>query len=209
MRAWATASAVALAASALSMGVAWLAGGPSLGGVPAAVGLAALALGVQWVAFVPAAWWRTERFYDGVGSLTYLALVGAAVGLATLLGGPTWRGLAFALAVSAWAVRLGGFLVARAHREGDGRFDAIKRSPPRFFVAWTLQGTWVWLTAVAAIHGILALHARPLHGVELLGALVWASGFAVEVVLDACRGIAADTTAAALDELRAAGVQLT
>ena len=64
------------------------------------------------------------------------------------------------------------------------------------------------------------LRARAVDGVELCGiatdycvrataASALAEGFRVRVVTDLCAGIADDTTAQALDELRAAGAEIT
>ena len=51
-----------------------------------------------------------------------------------------------------WAGRLGSFLFRRIHAVGgDQRFDHIKISSARFFVAWTLQGAWVVMTSCAAL----------------------------------------------------------
>jgi len=159
---------------AVAAGVAWGVGGPSF------VGLAALCIGIQWLAFVPAWLGRTERFYDLTGSITYLSVVATALAIAPAPSMVSWL---VAAAVVLWAVRLGTFLAARIHRAGkDGRFDEIKQSFPRFLVAWTLQGLWVFLTSIAALALILdAPGGSPWMAV---GGLLWMVGFAVEVLAD-------------------------
>ena len=90
-----------------------------------------------------------------------------------------------AVLVACWAVRLGLFLVARIRREGrDGRFDRIKTNPVRFLMAWTLQGAWVSLTALAAL--VIMTDARDpgVGAAAILGWLLWAVGWGIEVVAD-------------------------
>lgn len=172
-----------VASAAAGVGVSWLAGheGDTLGPLPLAAAAACFAVAVQWLAFVPAVLLRTERFYDVTGSLTYLSLVGGLV----LLGDPGPRGLVLAGCVALWALRLGLFLGWRIHKTGgDGRFDAIKLDPSRFFVAWSLQGLWVTLTALAVT---LTLTSAP-ESITPLDAVGWALftvGFLIEAVADA------------------------
>lgn len=145
--------------------------------------LALVAIGVQWVAFVPAWLRQTERFYDLVGSLTYLVLIAATLGTAVARGSASLVSWLAAAAVIVWAVRLGSFLARRVHQAGkDRRFDQIKTSFPRFLVAWTLQGVWVFLTSVAA--QLLILHGPPLSVGTALGASFWLLGFGIEVLAD-------------------------
>jgi steroid 5-alpha reductase family enzyme len=71
----------------------------------------------------------------------------------------------------------------------DRRFDVLKTKASSFFVAWTLQGLWVFLTGLP----VYALNAQEASGVAVgegwsaLDAVllsVWAVGFAVEFVAD-------------------------
>lgn len=139
-----------------------------------------VAFAVQWIAFVPAYLRQTEHFYDLTGSITYLGLVG----LALVAGDRDVRSVLLAAVVSLWAIRLGTFLFRRVRRAGkDGRFDEIKRSAPRFFVAWTLQGLWVFLTSCAAL-AAMASPSTELGVSDIVGASVWTLGFSLEVVAD-------------------------
>lgn len=94
------------------------------------------------------------------------------------------------------ASRLGTFLFARVRRAGkDARFDEIKTSFARFLFAWTMQGLWVSLTLAAALAAIIfaeeaASTVAPVTGSTVdaflvVGLLVWAAGFGIEVVADA------------------------
>ena len=168
----AVAAAVALAAGQ---------GGALVAGLPLTVLVTALAFVIQWLAFVPAYRWQTERFYDLVGSATYLSCVWLVIALAG--AGP--RSILLATLITVWALRLGTFLVRRIRRAGkDGRFDAIKRSAARFLLAWTLQGLWVALTLSAALAAMTAQGPAPLGGLDALGVALWLIGFSLEVVAD-------------------------
>ena len=138
---------------------------------------------INWLAFIPATIMQTEKFYDLVGSLTYLSVVGLAV---LLSSGMDLRAILVASMVTVWAIRLGSFLFVRIHQDGtDDRFDEIKRSVPRFLFAWTMQGLWVIFTAAAALAIITSDQRLPLGWLGIIGALVWGCGFAIEVIADA------------------------
>jgi len=173
------------------LGVAGLAdaGARELWGLPMLPALAGLAFLIQWVVFVPSYVAQTEHYYDLTGSATYLLLIlialaeGLADGLharALLLGGMA----------AVWALRLGSFLFRRVRQRGkDGRFDEIKASFPRFLIAWTVQGLWVFLTLFAVLIVMGQPAPQPLGLVALCGAVVWGVGFAIEVVADAQKAV--------------------
>jgi steroid 5-alpha reductase family enzyme len=143
---------------------------------------AVLAFAINWIAVVPAWLRQTERYYDLTGSLTYLCLVAIALGLRGEADPRAWL---LGLLVTVWALRLGSFLFARIRRDGgDGRFDAIKPSPARFLMTWTLQGLWVLLTLSCALAAMTGSRPRPLGALAALGAALWLAGFAIEVVAD-------------------------
>lgn len=157
-------------------------GGLQLQGLPSLVWLAGLAMAVNWLAFVPAAGLRSERFYDLTGGITYLAVMCSALAIAPVRGPREW---ATAALVVVWAVRLSSFLFLRIRKDGkDGRFDAIKTRPTRFFMTWTLQGLWVFLTALAALTVITGGTGSRVGWMDVLGWMVWGVGFGVEVVAD-------------------------
>ena len=142
---------------------------------------AALALGINWVAFVPAYLARTERFYDITGTLTFLSVVACALVLAP----QSPRGWLLAAMVTVWTVRLGTFLFHRVHQDGgDARFAEIKQSAPRFLLAWTLQGVWVFVTLLAMLLAMASPHQAPIGLADVVGATLWMVGLAIEVVAD-------------------------
>lgn len=104
-----------------------------------AIGRAALIdFSVQWVSFLLAAYLKTEKFYDAVGSLTYIIL--AAYSL--IRGGKFFpRQVIQSGLVVTWAARLGSFLLFRVLKAGqDSRFNKIRGNPKLFFFYWTVQG---------------------------------------------------------------------
>jgi len=172
-------------ALALWAGLAWAGGQGSvrIGGVPLFVLCVDLAMVIQWIAFVPAYLGRTERFFDLTGSLTYILCTGVAVALGPPLG---LRSAILATLVVVWAARLGSFLFLRIHRAGaDRRFDEIRGSFVRFFVAWTLQGVWVTYTMGAALAVVTSERSQSLGVFGWLGLTLWVLGFGIEAVADA------------------------
>jgi steroid 5-alpha reductase family enzyme len=84
-----------------------------------------------------------------------------------------------------WAARLGTFLFRRIQKAGkDARFDDINPSFASFLASWTIQGLWVTLTLAAALAASTTTTRRELGWFALVGFLVWASGFFMEVVAD-------------------------
>ncbi|KAG7113051.1 hypothetical protein HYQ44_009155 [Verticillium longisporum] len=89
-----------------------------------------------------------------------------------------------------WALRLGSYLFQRVLSDGqDSRFDEIKRSPAKFAVAFTAQATWVSLCLLP----VITLNAVPaaafasipaVQATDVLGLLVYAGGFAYEIIAD-------------------------
>jgi len=157
-------------------------GGAIVGGIPLFAICVATAIALQWLAFLPAYQLRTERFYDLTGSITYIVLTALALGLGPAADA---RSMLLAAMVVSWAARLGLFLFSRILAEGaDRRFDAIRGSAVRFFVAWTLQGVWVCFTAGAALAAITGGHRAPLGVLDVIGFAMWVGGFAIEAVAD-------------------------
>lgn len=143
---------------------------------------AVIAFAIQWLAFVPAYLGQTERFYDLVGSLTYLVVVACALSLSGHLDA---RAVLLAAMIAIWAVRLGQFLFRRVRADGfDRRFNRIKTDPARFFMTWTLQGLWVFLTLAAALAALSSASRQPLGWIAVLGCAMWCAGFAIEVIAD-------------------------
>ncbi len=168
---------------AIGLAIAWAGsqGGTRVDGhaVFALCGLASFV--VNWLVFIPAFAYQTERYFDLTGSLTYLSLVATAV----LLGPGHPRALLIAGLVAIWALRLGSFLFVRVTQDGgDGRMDALKPDFARFFMTWTLQGLWVFLTLSCGLVAMTTGGRGDLDAFAGVGAAMWVAGFAIEAVAD-------------------------
>ncbi len=153
-----------------------------IGGLPAMALMAMGVFGIQWLGLVHASTFTTERYYDLVGSLTYISVVLVALWFSGHLSVYQWL---IASCIVLWAARLGSFLFRRVLAVGeDQRFREIKKSTPRFLVAWTLQGVWVFITAGAGLAAILSPNPTPSAGVFLVGLALWLLGFTIEAVAD-------------------------
>ena len=169
----------------VGFGVAWAGsqGGATAMGIPIFILAVGAAFVIQWLVFIPSYLLRNESFYDLTGSITYITVTVGALLLSPKVDG---RSLLLLALVVIWAARLGTFLFRRIRKAGkDARFDELKTSFSRFLLTWTLQGLWVSLTLAAALAAITTTTRKGLDVFALIGFLIWALGFAFEVVADA------------------------
>ena len=145
-----------------------------------------IAFSIQWIAFIPAYVFQTEKFYDLMGSITYLTVIWF-----TLIGSSNESTLTnignilIVLLISSWAIRLGTFLFLRIKKDGeDKRFRTIKPSASRFFMTWTLQGLWVSLCSMCALTAISSEGGIVLNLFFYLGVAIFIFGFAIEIIAD-------------------------
>lgn len=155
--------------------------GIELAGMPALFLFGLVAFAVQWLAFVPAFIFQTEKYFDLIGSITYVGLAIAALLFSTKEPGA----ILIAFMVMIWALRLGSFLFIRVKKAGhDSRFKSIKPDFLQFLMTWTLQGLWVFTTFAA---GLTALTSGSQHGIDgfvIAGTGLWLIGFLIEVIAD-------------------------
>jgi len=157
-------------------------GGYVVFGIPLFALCVALAFIINWIAFIPAYIWKTEKFFDLTGGITYITVVLVAVILSPAVDGRSWLLLGI---ISIWAIRLSAFLFMRIRAAGeDRRFREIKKSFARFLVTWTIQGLWVSFSLAAALAAITSEFRLELGIYALIGFLVWVFGFGIEVVAD-------------------------
>jgi len=157
-------------------------GGERVGALPVFALCGVLAFVVNWLAFIPSALTQTERYYDLTGGITYITVTVVAV---LLSGDLDLRTTLVAAMVLFWSLRLATFLFRRISRDGkDSRFDNIKNRPLRFFMAWTIQGLWVLLTAAAALAVITGGVREPLGAIGIAGIIIWSVGILIEIVAD-------------------------
>ena len=137
---------------------------------------------LQIIFFIPSFLLKTEKYYDLVGSLTYIATVSLAY---FSVENKTMIDSIIYLYVMIWALRLGIYLSRRVKNDGkDVRFEQAKRHFLWFLQYWMGQALWVSLTASAAIIGILSPEDDILPVLAMIGMALWLSGFTIESVSD-------------------------
>ena len=168
----------------IAIGLAWAGsqGSTNALGYPVFAICVALAFAIQWIVFVPSFMSRTEKFYDLTGGVTYITVIAVAVKLSDTVD---TRTMLLAGMVAVWAVRLSSFLFLRIRAAGeDRRFREIKQSFARFLLAWTLQGLWIAFSLSAALAAITSTKRVELGIFAIVGFIVWAFGFTIEVIAD-------------------------
>ncbi len=142
---------------------------------------------VQLVGFFVAWAKHSERFFDALGSASFLLATWLAVVLSQSF---SVYSLLLAAMVSIWAIRLGTFLSVRIRKAGeDRRFNRIRGDFAVFFMTWTLQGLWVTLTLAPALAVFTARAFPAIDVFFIVGALVWCIGFAIECIADAQKAV--------------------
>ena len=140
---------------------------------------------IQWIAYIPAFIFKTEKFYDLTGSLTYIAAISFALYSTNTSESLDLGSLIIGAAIIVWALRLGSFLFMRVHKDKkDGRFDTIKTSFSQFFMTWTLQGMWVFICSSAALVAIANPTGVPINIVFIIGLALFILGFVIEIIAD-------------------------
>ena len=145
-----------------------------------------IAFAIQWIAFIPAYVFQTEKFYDLMGSITYLTVIWfTLMSSSDKLTSVNIGNIVIVLLISSWAIRLGTFLFLRIKKDGeDKRFRTIKPSASRFFMTWTLQGLWVSLCSMCALTAISSEGGIILNLFFYLGVAIFIFGFAIEIIAD-------------------------
>ncbi|KAH3719620.1 hypothetical protein DPMN_062471 [Dreissena polymorpha] len=143
---------------------------------------AAIDFGIQWSLWAIASLLKTEKFYDLAGSGTFLFLA-----YQTLQWGQTYftRQKVTTGMVMTWAARLGLFLFTRVLKDGkDSRFNSVRGNPGRFWVYWTIQGIWVFVTLLPLLVLNNKKEDRPLTTRDYVGWGIWTLGFLFEALAD-------------------------
>ena len=146
------------------------------------IGAAVVDFGIQIAGWALATALKSEKFYDALGSVAYLAVALGSLGYG---GFYHPRQILMTTLVCTWTLRLGSFLVMRVLRTGgDSRFDELKHQPINFLVAWILQGVWVWVVSVPLLL-LNSSAANPgLKWMDVIGVLFWVHGFLIETIAD-------------------------
>ena len=144
--------------------------------------LISIAVLIQFLVFLPSFIFKTEKFYDLTGSLTYISVTSIAY---FSLDNPTTTDTILFFYVIIWAGRLGLFLFRRINKDGkDERFDKAKKKFFWFLQYWMGQAAWVVFTAGASVLAILSPIETELDIIAFIGIFLWWSGFLIEVIAD-------------------------
>jgi steroid 5-alpha reductase family enzyme len=168
----------------IAAGLAWAGSQNSIlvYGLPLFAVSVAAAFLIQWLAFLAAFIWQTEKYFDLMGSLTYISII---IFTAVVSGSSDFRSILLTVMVLIWAVRLGTFLFRRIRKAGkDGRFDELKPDFFKFWNVWNLQGLWVSFTSSAAWIAIASSRKVDFGIFAIIGTIIWLFGFGFEVIAD-------------------------
>ena len=143
-----------------------------------------LAFLIHWLLFIPAFLFKTEKFFDLSGSLTYLSVMIYVVFSKNNFQDQIGN-IVLASLIILWAVRLGSFLFFRIKKAGeDKRFREIKTSFTRFFMVWTISGMWVSLCSMCALTAIASNDGVVLNYLFYFGLVTFFVGISIEVISD-------------------------
>ena len=137
---------------------------------------------IHWLLFIPAFIFKTEKFYDLTGTISYISIV-LYVLLSSSDGIVNFGNIIVSCLIIIWTLRLGTFLFIRIKKAGeDKRFREIKKSFSWFLMAFTVSGMWVSICTICALTGIS-------NGIELtmvtyIGIIIFIIGFATEIIAD-------------------------
>ena len=141
---------------------------------------------IHWAVFIPSYIFKTEKFYDFTGMISFICVTITAICYKISINGHldlTSRILS--LLVIVWTLRLGLFLFYRINKDGkDDRFDELKLSFSKFLMTWTLSSAWVSITSLAALTVITSQNLYKDNAFIVIGVIVWLFGFIFEVVSD-------------------------
>jgi len=137
---------------------------------------------LQILFFIPSFIFKTEKYYDLVGSLTYVTTISLAY---FSVEEKTTIDSIIYFYVMIWASRLGIYLFRRVRKDGkDVRFEKAKMHFFWFLQYWMGQALWVSLTACAAIIAILSPEEDTLPILAMAGMALWLTGFTIESISD-------------------------
>ena len=137
---------------------------------------------IQVIFFIPSYLLKTEKYYDLVGSLTYVTTISLAY---FSVENKTSIDTIIYLYVMVWATRLGIYLFRRVQKDGkDVRFEKAKTHFFWFLQYWMGQALWVSLTSCAAIIAILSPEENSLPILAIVGMALWLTGFTIESISD-------------------------
>ena len=160
---------------------------PSYWGVPILILCMSTSFLLHWIAFIPAFYFKTEKFYDILGTFAYLSIILISLFLTKKISGEniSFRSLIIAVLVIVWALRLGLFLLFRVLKSGeDRRFREPMKSCSKFLLWWSMSALWVFLTTINAITTIVNNYSSINDLFLYIGLSIWSIGFVFELISD-------------------------
>ena len=157
-------------------------------GVPILVLFVLISFIIHWLSFIPAYFFKTEKYYDITGTISYLFIFTFTYFITSFihLGSPVYlRSKIILILVTIWAIRLGIFLLIRVFNVGeDRRFREVKVSFTKFLLWFTVSGAWVFFTTCNALT-IVLINSPLINDIFFkIGLFMWISGFIMEVLAD-------------------------
>ena len=144
---------------------------------------------IQFVFYVISAIWKTEKFYDLSGSITFILCTILALLIRNQddpIASLSFRQILACILVLLWTIRLGIFLFIRVLTVEDKRFDELKNNPFLFAVPFFIQVMWIYITALPLfiVLGNPSSSQRGWMWSDYLGLVVWIFGFMIELIAD-------------------------
>ena len=126
--------------------------------------------------------YKTDIFFDLVGSLSFLS-----IGVISLLLIPNIDAnqiLVFFLLLF-WSLRLGPFLfIRRLGANNDERLKEFFNSPLSLYFLWSMNSLWVFFTSLSMIIIFSSPNENEFGLIQWLGLIVWVTGYVIEVISD-------------------------
>ena len=126
--------------------------------------------------------YKTDIFFDLVGSLSFLS-----IGVISLLLIPNIDAnqiLVFFLLLF-WSLRLGPFLfIRRLGANNDERLEEFFKSPISLYFLWSMNSLWVFFTSLSMIIIFSSPNENEFGLIQWLGLIVWVTGYVIEVISD-------------------------
>ena len=140
---------------------------------------------IHWVLYIPANIFKTEKFFDLTGSISYISVISYILYSKTQSFESGIGEVVVSLAIIIWSARLGTFLFLRIKKAGeDKRFREYKKSWSKFLVAWTTSGMWVTICSVCAMTAIASENIIELNIAFFTGLILFIIGFSIEIIAD-------------------------
>ena len=140
---------------------------------------------IHWLLYIPANIFKTEKFYDLTGSLSYISVISYILYSKVQDFESGIGEVVISLAIIIWSARLGTFLFLRIKKDGeDKRFREFKKSWSKFLVAWTTSGMWVTICSACAMTAIASENIIELNIIFFIGLFMFVFGFSLEIIAD-------------------------